>query len=638
MCGVVGIWGGLSDKQAIIQGGCARMRHRGPDSEGYWEDEAAGLALGHVRLAILDLTPAGHQPMVSACGRFVLVLNGEIYNHLDLRVQLEAQGAAPAWRGHSDTETVLAGFAAWGIQKTLEAATGMFAMALWDRQARSLALMRDRMGEKPLYLGYVNGNFVFASELKALTGIPGFNKDIDRRALSLLMRHNYIPAPFSIYQAIGKLEPGTWLELSEQDLQQRVLPQARAYWSAHQVSRQARNDALSFDTDSQAVDALEAVLTTAVKGQMISDVDLGAFLSGGIDSSIVVALMQKNNAQPVRTFSIGFDDPAFNEAEHAKAVAAHLRTSHTELYVSAGDALDVVPGLAGLYDEPFADSSQIPTVLVTRMARRHVTVALSGDGGDELFGGYSRYVRAQRWWDKRQAVPGGLRSPLGAVVRAGARWLPQGHRRDQFEKLAEVLGAAHEGEFYRQFVSYWKDPAQVVVGAQTPATRFDEASAQGLFERMMLLDAVTYLPDDILVKVDRAAMASSLETRVPMIDHRVFEFAQRLPLDYKRRDGQGKWLLRQLLYRHVPRAMVDRPKKGFSVPMAAWLRGPLQDWAGALLDPIRLRRDGLFHDEPIVRKWTEHQAGKHDWSTHLWSVLMTQAWLDKMDETETRPT
>ncbi len=628
MCGIVGVWGALPGKRGLVGQACRSLRHRGPDSEGYWEDQSAGLALGHVRLAILDLTQAGHQPMVSACGRYVLVLNGEIYNHLEMRAALEAEGHAPAWRGHSDTETVLAGFVAWGFQKTLQAAVGMFAIALWDRQERTLTLMRDRMGEKPLYMGFVAGNFVFASELKALTGIPGFDKETDRQALSLLVRHNYIPAPFSIYRAIRKLAPGSWLQVSEEQCRRASLPEPRHYWSARDVARQARANRLSFGSDSDAVDALETVLTTAVKGQMISDVSLGAFLSGGIDSSIVAALMQKDSAQAVKTFSIGFNDPAYNEAEHAKAVAAHLGTEHTELYVDSSDALAVVPGLGGLYDEPFADSSQIPTILVARMARRDVTVALSGDGGDELFGGYSRYLRAKRWWDKRESIPAFLRGPMAAGARMGAGMLGAGRAREQAEKLAQVLAADHSGQFYRQFVSYWKDPAQVVIGADAPATPFDEPSDDAIFDRMMLLDTLTYLPDDILVKVDRAAMASSLETRVPMIDHRVFEFAQRLPGDYKMRDGQGKWLLRQLLYRHVPRAMVDRPKKGFSVPLAVWLRGPLKDWASALLDPARLRRQGLFHAEPVMRKWQEHQAGAHDWSTYLWSILMTQAWLE----------
>ncbi|MGB3289581.1 MAG: asparagine synthase (glutamine-hydrolyzing), partial [Burkholderiaceae bacterium] len=401
MCGIVGIWGALPDKRALVEGGCRRMHHRGPDSEGYWEDEGAGLALGHVRLAILDLTPAGHQPMVSACGRYVLVLNGEIYNHLELRARLEKQGQAPDWRGHSDTETILAALAAWGVQDTLTSTVGMFAMALWDRQERELTLMRDRLGEKPLYLGFAGRNFVFASELKALAAMPGFGRELDRRALSLLLRHNYIPAPYSVYRGIGKLAPGSWLMLSEAQLHRAELPAARQYWSVQDARRKAQEHLLSFGSDEQALDALDEVLSAAVKGQMISDVGLGAFLSGGIDSSLVSALMQKSGKQAARTFSIGFDDPAFNEAEHAKAVAAHLGTLHTELYVGARDALAVVPDLATMYDEPFADSSQIPTALVARMARKHVTVALSGDGGDELFGGYSRYFRARRWWDKR---------------------------------------------------------------------------------------------------------------------------------------------------------------------------------------------------------------------------------------------
>lgn len=630
MCGIVGVWGGVPDKRTVIQRSCANMRHRGPDSEGYWEDSAANLALGHVRLAILDLTAAGHQPMLSACERYVVVLNGEIYNHLELRDRLQAQGKAPVWRGHSDTETLVACFAAWGIESTLSRSVGMFAIALWDRHDRTLSLMRDRMGEKPLYVGVAGDSMVFASELKALVDIPGFNKDLDRRALALLVRHNYIPAPYSIYRSVQKLLPGSWVTLTQRHRQQRVIPPAQVYWSAQTVADQAAALPLSFDSDAKAVDGLEEVLGTAVKGQMISDVALGAFLSGGIDSSTIVALMQAHSSQPVKTFSIGFDEPAYNEAEHAKAVARHLGTQHTELYVTAHDALAVVPGLASLYDEPFADSSQIPTVLVTRMAREHVTVALSGDGGDELLGGYSRYFRAQRWWDKREAVPQALRGPLSVLGRGAGRALPDGPLKDQFEKLAQVISADHTGRFYQQFVSYWKEPSQVVLGAQLPNTLFDVESDAGVFDHMTLLDTLTYLPDDILVKVDRAAMAVSLETRVPMIDHRVFEFARRLPLDYKIRDGRGKWLLRQLLYRHVPQAMVDRPKKGFSIPLAAWLRGPLKDWGAALLDPARLRQQGVFHAEPILRKWQEHQSARHDWSTHLWSILMTQAWLEKV--------
>jgi len=637
MCGIVGVWGPMVNKQAELERGCRSMRERGPDSEGYWQDAESGLALGHVRLAILDLSEAGHQPMLSHCGRYVLVLNGEIYNHLDLRAELEGRGQAPDWRGHSDTETMLACLAAWGVEETLYRATGMFAMGLWDRQEHTLSLMRDRMGEKPLYMGFAGQNFVFGSQLKALTAMPGFSREIDRRALSLLVRHNYIPAPWSIYRSMRKLAPGTWVCLTREQCKRREIPPVRTYWSAQTVAQQAREQELDFESEDRAVDALECVLGASVQRQMLADVGLGAFLSGGIDSSVIVALMRRHGSQAVNTYSIGFEEPGYNEAEHAKAVAAHLGTSHTELYVSAADALATVPQLASVYDEPFADSSQIPTLLVSRMARRHVTVALSGDGGDELFGGYSRYFRAQRWWHRRESLPAVLRRPLSELGRLGAALLPAGQWRDQALKAGALAGAPHAGQFYRQFVSYWKDPRQVVRDAYVPATAFDLQMSEGnFFEYMMLLDAITYLPDDILAKVDRAAMSVSLETRVPMIDHHVFEFAQRLPLRYKIRDGRGKWLLRQLLYRHVPAALVDRPKKGFSVPLAAWLRGPLKDWGASLLDPSRLLREGLFEPQAVQRKWREHQSGARNWSQHLWSILMMQAWLDSTIGTAAR--
>lgn len=628
MCGIVGVWGPLHEKRRLLGAACASMRHRGPDSEGYWEDEGAGLALGHVRLAIIDVSPAGAQPMVSACGRYVLVLNGEIYNHLALREVLAHEGKAPAWRGHSDTETLLACFAAWGVEKTLDAATGMFAMALWDRGERTLSLMRDRMGEKPLYAGFVGGSFVFASELKALAKLPGLDTRPDVRALSMLLRHNYIPAPWSIYRQISKVSPGCWLQLNAAQCRLGEMPAQRSYWSAVLVAQAAAAEPLSFASDGEAVDALEHVLSAAVQRQTIADVPLGAFLSGGIDSSVVVALLQCASDAPVRTFSIGFEDPRYNEAQHAAAVAAHLGTDHSEHYVSDRDALDLVPALARVYDEPFADSSQIPTMLVTRMARQHVTVALSGDGGDELFAGYSRYFRAAAWWQRRERVPRTLRRPAATLLRAVAAALPAGSLRAAQEKLANVLSAPHAGRFYREFVTYWKDPAEAVVGAQLPADTFDEPAPDNILAAMTLLDVRTYLPDDILVKVDRAAMAASLETRVPMLDHHVYAFARRLPRHYLVRDGQGKWLLRQLLYRHVPRELVDRPKKGFSVPLAQWLRGPLREWAHALLDPARLRSEGLFHEAAVQRKWQEHLSGRRDWSTHLWSILMVQAWLE----------
>lgn len=631
MCGIVGIWGPLREKRSLIEAACGCMRHRGPDSEGYWEDADAGLALGHVRLAIIDTSGAGAQPMHSACGRYVLVLNGEIYNHLALREALAHEDRAPDWRGHSDTETLLACFAAWGVERTLESTIGMFAMALWDRDEGTLSLMRDRMGEKPLYAGFVGNSFVFASELKALADLPGLDKRPDRRALSLLLRHNYIPAPYSIYRQIGKVSPGCWMQLNARQCHLGEMPAQRSYWSAALTAQEALADPLSFDSDGAAVDALEQVLGAAVRRQTIADVPLGAFLSGGIDSSTIVALLQKASNQPVKTFSIGFDDPRYNEAQHAAAVAAHLGTDHAEHYVSDRDALDLVPTLAQVYDEPFADSSQIPTLLVTRMARRHVTVALSGDGGDELFSGYSRYFRAAAWWSRRERLPAALRSPAAAVLQHLAAAAPGAGARQRFERLADVLGAPHAGRFYRGFVSYWKDPAEAVIGGELPHSVFDEPGPQAIFPAMSLLDVQTYLPDDILVKVDRAAMAASLETRVPMLDHHVYTFSRRLPEHYLVRDGQGKWLLRQLLYRHVPRELIERPKKGFSVPLAQWLRGPLREWAHALLEPARLNQGGLFHAAPIQRKWQEHVSGRRDWSTHLWSILMVQAWLESVE-------
>lgn len=629
MCGIVGIWGPLENKAQVLTQSCRQIRHRGPDSNGLWEDRAADLALAHVRLAILDLTESGHQPMVSACGRYVMVFNGELYNHLDLRAELGKSKQAPAWRGHSDTETVLACFSAMGVKATLQAVVGMFAIALWDRAERKLILARDRMGEKPLYYGYTQGNLVFASELKALMPIPGFGQRLDRNALASYMRHNYIPAPQSIYEGIFKLPPGSWVEVSAEQMRRTEMPAPRTYWSALEAADTAARSPLSFESELQAIDALEGVLSKAVGGQMLSDVSLGAFLSGGIDSSTIVALMQAQSSKPVRTFAIGFHEKAYNEAEHAKAVAAHLGTDHTELYVTAQDALDVVPGLATIYDEPFADSSQIPTSLVTKMARQHVTVALSGDGGDELFGGYSRYLRVNNWWSMCGRFPALMRKPVGAALSASALLPGRGAWRGKVEKMGELLRADNRGEFYRRFVSYWPDPGSVVINGQEPGSIFSQDIAGSAFDIMMKLDTVTYLPDDILVKVDRAAMAVSLETRVPLLDHRVYEFAWGLPFDYKVRGNTGKWLLRQLLYRHVPQSLVDRPKRGFAVPLAAWLRGPLRDWAQALLDPVRLRQEGWFEPEPILRKWREHLSGHRNWDSHLWGVLMMQAWLDQ---------
>lgn len=652
MCGLVGGWS--RQRFGALKDALPRMTdvlmHRGPDDDGHWLDDENGVALGHRRLAIVDLSPAGHQPMVSASGRWVIAYNGEIYNHEDLRVDLEVSWSAPPWRGHSDTETLLAAIEAWGVQGALERSAGMFAFALWDRQERVLWLARDRFGEKPLYYGWNRGAFLFGSELKALCAFPGFDAPVDRQALALYLRHSAVPAPLSIYQGICKVLPGHWLRLDSAELSRGEEPTQRAYWSA---SEQARNGVENrfAGTEAEATDALEHLLRSAVGRQMVADVPLGAFLSGGIDSSVVVAMMQAQSSRAVRTFSIGFDETKYDEAKHAAAVARHLGTDHTELYVTPEDALGVIPRLPLMYDEPFSDSSQIPTTLVAQMARRHVTVALSGDGGDEIFAGYDRYFWAERIWRRLQGVPLALRKtaaagitsvPVGVwngLLRSASPLIPQLRGLvvpgDKLHKGAGLFSAESGADLYLRMISQWQ-VAGLMEGVRE-RVEFGpprERHWPTLTEHMMLEDACHYMPDDNLVKVDRAAMSCSLETRVPLLDHRVFEFAWRLPMDFKVRDGKGKYLLRQVLYRHVPQALIDRPKKGFGVPIGIWLRGPLRDWAESLLDPVRLKDEGYFNPEPIARKWKEHQAGTRDWRYHLWGILMFQAWLDTQKQAD----
>lgn len=650
MCGIGGLFGvRQADTASVLRAMGEAIRTRGPDDSGVFFQAEQGIGLVHRRLSIVELSPAGHQPMRSACQRYVIVFNGEIYNHLALREQLERSGVAPAWRGRSDTETLLAAIAAWGLQKTLETAVGMFALALWDSLSNELSLARDRLGEKPLYYGWLGTGLGFSSELKALAAVPGFCGEVDRSALSLFMRHNYVPVPRSIYAGIYKLAPGTVLTIGHQHLALHSMPEPVAYWSATGVAKNGMADELSFTSDEAAADALEARLREAVRGQMVADVPLGAFLSGGIDSSTIVALMQAEamaaGAPPVKTFTIGFGEGAFDEAGHAKAVAGHLGTEHSELYVSSRDALAVIPELPTIYDEPFADSSQLPTCLVSRMARQQVTVALSGDGGDELFGGYGRYALTERFWSKLSRIPHPLRKALARAIRGvpvGA-WnglygiarpvlpgsLRSGFPGDKIHKGAGLLEISCVADLYQTLISHW-EPSTVVLGdthrAPSPADRWP--ALPRLTEQMMLLDTCSYLPDDILVKVDRAAMNVSLETRVPLLDHRVVEFAWRLPGHLKRRAGETKWLLRQVLYRHVPRTLIDRPKMGFAVPLDSWLRGPLRDWAESLLSESRLRQDGYFDPAPIRRKWAEHLSGQRNWQYLLWDVLMFNAWLD----------
>jgi asparagine synthase (glutamine-hydrolysing) len=617
--------------------------HRGPDDIGVWSDADAGVGFVHRRLSIIDLSPAGHQPMVSMSGRYVLIFNGEIYNYQALRADLEKHAGKTAWRGHSDTEVMLSGFDAWGVAPTIQKCIGMFAFALWDRQARALTIGRDRLGEKPLYYGWQGKTFIFGSELKALKAHPEFRASVDRNAVALLMRHNYIPAPHSIYDGIAKLLPGTLLTVSAQLRDAQPIP----FWRAARVI--ADSKARPFDGScSDAVTALETLLKDAIRQQMVADVPLGAFLSGGVDSSTVVALMQAQSNRPVRTFSIGFDEETYNEAQHAMVVARHLGTDHTEMYVSPQDALSVVPYLPAMYDEPFADSSQIPTHLVSRMARKHVTVSLSGDGGDELFCGYNRYLLGHRIWGQLTRLPVPLRqgaaallnglspSTLNALVRPLQGLLPRRHRfsnlAEKLHKGAAVLGCRTSADVYRGLVSHWDNPGAVVPGSIELPTMLTDGSTRisGLtdIEQMMASDTLTYLPDDILCKVDRAAMSVSLETRVPFLDHRVVEFAWRLPQHLKLRDGVTKWVLRKVLYRYVPKALIERPKMGFGVPIDQWLRGPLRAWAEDLLDEPRLRREGYFDPSLIRRCWAEHQSGRHNWQYRLWDVLSFQSWLE----------
>ncbi len=656
MCGITGFAGTCNrldwrKSHKIILSMTKALAHRGPDSQAVWTRPESAIALGHSRLAVQDLSEAGRQPMISETERYVMVFNGEIYNHLELRLELESgQPRGRKWRGHSDTETLLACFETWGTVSTLEKCVGMFAMALWDRKERKLMLARDRLGEKPLYYGWHNGILLFGSELKALKAHPLFEPEIDRDALTLLFRYNCIPAPYSIYKGIKKLLPGTYLliDLAKPHNQPVTSLEPISYWSLYDTVEEGKTEPFT-GNEQEAVCQLEKVLGSAVEGQMLADVPLGAFLSGGIDSSLIVALMQKCSSRPVRTFTIGFNEELYDEAAHARAVAKHIGTDHTELFVSARDAMDIIPLLPEIYDEPFSDSSQIPTFLVARMTREHVTVSLSGDGGDELFGGYNRHFLAGKVRGKTARLPSPFRKLLASAIRFPS---PQGWNRlfqalnpflpgafqlkmpgDRLYKLANIIETDSAWDMYRMLVSHWQDPATIVKVGSEPlqplSLRSTLPDLKDFSEIMMFADTLTYLPDDILVKVDRAAMAVSLETRLPFLDHRVVKFAWSLPISLKIRHAKGKWLLRELLGKFVPPRLFERPKMGFAIPLDSWLRGPLREWAEGLLDEKRLEREGYLNAKPVREKWAEHLSGKGNWQYLLWDILMFQAWLEQ---------
>lgn len=649
MCGIAGVFGAASIDAARIKQMTSTIAHRGPDDEGAWIDEQASIGLGHRRLSIVDLSPSGHQPMMSASGRTVIAFNGEIYNHKQLRDRLDSEKKT-AWRGHADTETLLECIDAWGLHQTLERATGMFAIAVWDRASRTLSLVRDRFGEKPLYYGWAGRNFVFGSELKALRSAPGFEGEIDRDALQLYASRAYIPAPLSIYRGIFKLPPGCILEVTRQGASvARGRPPAegdrgdvslRRYWSYRQVVEDGLAD--PFRSENEALAALDAALGDAIRGQAVADVPVGAFLSGGIDSSTIVALYQKYSDQRVRTFTIGFDDPVLDEAGYARAVATALGTDHSEMYVSAEQVLETIPLMPRIYDEPFADSSQVPTYLVSKFAREQVTVALSGDGGDELFGGYNRYFGAARLWSRMDMVPKPVRAAVGgglgrippAAWDTLGRALPGGMKPEHFgtkvQKGLRTMGLATSiDDVFATFLDEWSGGPSPVIGGNThDMCRFDMDvdGSQSASVRMMYCDAVSYLPDDILCKVDRAAMAVSLETRVPFLDHHVAAVAARIPIEMKIRGGTGKRILRKLLYREAPAPLFERPKSGFGMPLGRWLRGPLRPWAEEMLDERRLRDGGYFDVDLIRQRWREHLAGQRDAGPTIWAILTFEEW------------
>ncbi len=638
MCGIAGYVGTTLVKECVAEAMAASLEHRGPDDQGIWTDPDSGVCLVHRRLSILDLSASGSQPMESSSGRYVAVYNGEIYNHLALRLELEASTGFNKWRGGSDTETLLACFEHLGIKQALHKLNGMFAVAVWDRSEKTMTLCRDRVGEKPLYYGWQGNTFLFGSELKALRQHPEFSNQLDRNALQLYMRSRYIPAPASVYKGIYKLPPGSFVTVDPKN-RARSPEVTEQYWKFPEYGNNQER------SDTEAVNALSSILGDSVESQCLSDVPIGAFLSGGIDSTAIASLMQERSAAPINTFSIGFDFAELDEAKYAKAIAEHLGTNHHELYVSAADALDVIPKLPSVYDEPFADSSQIPTILVSKMAREHVTVCLSGDGGDELFGGYNRYKYAARFWTKIQKVPAPIRSVVSFLLDTVA--IPSSQSTvfrslysavddskvpmlgTKLQKISNTLPSSTLNELYEKLCEEWPDSTDVLLGSQDRLATQNQClpNQESPLRWMMQRDSQTYLPGDILTKVDRAAMSVSLETRVPFLSPAVISFAATLSDDQLIRDGITKWCLRELVYRKVPRRLIDRPKSGFEIPLHAWLRGELRDWAESLINKDALNKTSLLDNAVVSKVWNEHVSGRRDHASKLWTVLMLQAWL-----------